>query len=714
MIDPSLSAPELIASLEDLTQEPGFLYSLAILLRTDLFLHPDEADFVDWSQSLSFEEIVFLTGLMVKHEVRLDLVPTREQSQGQIERGRELFQKLHGSYTSSLFEAIMNLKGDVEKVDSNDSDQPFYDLFDDGKQLVEPMFYGGSGAYGFQYLDLAPKKYHYDEAWIQTNKGISIGTMTQLTAALKALAETKARQPLDDEDFESYCRACLTIFCFSYKDFDSMDQAQFRKVVDAFAVAPGQANDNFDSIGAYNVIQSSPIICLKDDLYFLPVHFALAQSIYESPFYWMGFDEAYQDIAAKNRGQALEELAFGMLANVFGGDAVHKGVQVYRKGTKESITDIDVLAIAGNKALIVQAKSKKLTVLSRMGHSESLKRDFKAAIQDAYEQGVLSRHAVIQHDSILVTDDGETLALPETLDDAYIICLTSDHYPAVTHQIDVFLDRKSDGPYALALNIFDLEIVAHYLSDRFDFLYYLRQRVDLIGHFKASSEITYLAYHLNQKLFPKKGLDKQLLPETWAQLIDANYPAARGFQPKTIAATRLHHQWKNKKFDRLVDQITATKHPRLADALFFLFDLAGDGADDLIKRIEDTKRQSLRDGRPHDFTLLFDGEERGITYMSLPDAREDLERRLMVVAVARKYKSKANEWLGLGSSVKSNNLVDTFFYDKEPWKEDADLGSLVQTTLKPGRIQRPDGQKVGRNNPCPCGSGLKFKKCHGS
>ena len=22
-------------------------------------------------------------------------------------------------------------------------------------------------------------------------------------------------------------------------------------------------------------------------------------------------------------------------------------------------------------------------------------------------------------------------------------------------------------------------------------------------------------------------------------------------------------------------------------------------------------------------------------------------------------------------------------------------------------------QKVGRNDPCPCGSGLKFKKCHG-
>ncbi|MFW5426476.1 MAG: SEC-C metal-binding domain-containing protein, partial [Methylophagaceae bacterium] len=25
-----------------------------------------------------------------------------------------------------------------------------------------------------------------------------------------------------------------------------------------------------------------------------------------------------------------------------------------------------------------------------------------------------------------------------------------------------------------------------------------------------------------------------------------------------------------------------------------------------------------------------------------------------------------------------------------------------------------DGKKVGRNDPCPCGSGKKFKQCHGA
>jgi preprotein translocase subunit SecA len=30
-----------------------------------------------------------------------------------------------------------------------------------------------------------------------------------------------------------------------------------------------------------------------------------------------------------------------------------------------------------------------------------------------------------------------------------------------------------------------------------------------------------------------------------------------------------------------------------------------------------------------------------------------------------------------------------------------------------GVQQRRTGEKVGRNDPCPCGSGHKYKKCHG-
>jgi len=28
-------------------------------------------------------------------------------------------------------------------------------------------------------------------------------------------------------------------------------------------------------------------------------------------------------------------------------------------------------------------------------------------------------------------------------------------------------------------------------------------------------------------------------------------------------------------------------------------------------------------------------------------------------------------------------------------------------------LELPEGARVGRNDPCPCGSGKKYKQCHG-
>jgi preprotein translocase subunit SecA len=45
-------------------------------------------------------------------------------------------------------------------------------------------------------------------------------------------------------------------------------------------------------------------------------------------------------------------------------------------------------------------------------------------------------------------------------------------------------------------------------------------------------------------------------------------------------------------------------------------------------------------------------------------------------------------------------------------------GTVVQpgpgVRMPPGFPQQPAFKDVGRNDPCPCGSGKKFKKCHGS
>ena len=44
-------------------------------------------------------------------------------------------------------------------------------------------------------------------------------------------------------------------------------------------------------------------------------------------------------------------------------------------------------------------------------------------------------------------------------------------------------------------------------------------------------------------------------------------------------------------------------------------------------------------------------------------------------------------------------------------QQDAAIANSQQTEKKPEPI-RNRGDRIGRNDPCPCGSGKKYKNCH--
>jgi preprotein translocase subunit SecA len=82
----------------------------------------------------------------------------------------------------------------------------------------------------------------------------------------------------------------------------------------------------------------------------------------------------------------------------------------------------------------------------------------------------------------------------------------------------------------------------------------------------------------------------------------------------------------------------------------------------------------------------------------------------------RKYTEKADSWFGvcLGSRDARMRFGVTLDY---PWKQDAGLDEAAKKLPRPAPNieaalrQTATKQKVGRNDPCPCGSGLKYKKC---
>ncbi|HVY72648.1 MAG TPA: SEC-C metal-binding domain-containing protein [Candidatus Paceibacterota bacterium] len=715
-----MTQEKIIQRLEDIASTPGFLYTLALLLRKDLFLFADEAADINWREKISFQEFTLLIGLMVKHKIDISF-PTEKQSEEDTEEIYKLFKELHTSHLLPFLEGFKErlLGKDPLKMTDEEKEKEYKDFFGAGAMMTEPIFYGGSGAYDFQYTELAIKKYSQDSAWLLKNKGITLETATKIAAKLKKRSEEVVRNYEKPKSFEEFVKNFhefykhnLNIFCFSRKDLSEFNAAEVEGFIKAFSLKPGTVNENFTSVGQYNKLTSHPIIQLEDDLFFLPVSFLLTESIYESPFYWMLGDKSYKDIALTNRGVATEEIAYEMLLPIFGKN-LFRDIKV-QKTKAEDATDIDILAVAGNKAIVVQAKSKRLTELARLGDTEQLKKDFTDAIQKAYEQGLICRKAILNGQNKLIDASGNEIKLSESIDEVYLVCLTSDNYPALTNQVDIYLTKKPSDPFPIGVSLFDLDIITFYLKDPFELLYYLRQRISLSGYFKGSSEMALLGYHLNQKLYRIPNSDRVGVDEDFAQLVDANFPVLRGHHPKTEAIERLHHKWKNEKFDRLVQEIKDTKEPGFTDAIFYLYDLSGDSADDLIQTIEVARGKSKRDGGNHDFTMIFDNGKSGISFVSQAGSPNTLGANLMNLAIARKYKTKADSWLALGSVLGSGKMADALGFTKQPWVYDAELEKFSKKYLKQGTLMRPKGrQKIGRNDPCSCGRGRKYKKCCG-
>jgi len=699
----------IIDQIEAITRQTGFIYTFALILLRDLFFSPEDTTDINWNEHLNFQELTFLGGLVVK--ARIDLrIPKEAESAAWFEEIYKLFDELHKKHHDHFFE---QLKTRVEEGPHPANPvEDYRNTFGSGMMMTEPIFYGGSGAYDFQYLEFAVEKYSSDRKWIREHMGIDVHQMAQIARELKSLHERKYndQEPLKPGEFSRLCTVALSIFSFDEADLQQFGSDSVKAFVQAFSLTPGSVNAELRSPGQFNELQSRPIVQLPDGRYFMPIGFNLSEAIYESPFFWMNSDNAYRTTALVHRGQFAEKATANLLAKVFGTSSVYTDVQI-KESKGKTLTDIDVLAIVGNKAVIAQVKSKRLTELAKLGDEGRLTGDFKLAVQEAYDQGLLSRKALLNRKDNLFSG-GKEIHLSESIDDAYILCITVDHYPAVMHQLDVYLTKQDDDPFPVAISIFDLDVLAFYLADAFEFAYYLRQRTSLSAYYKADNEMSLLGMHLKQKLFKQQGTDFEVVDRSFAQLVDANFPVLRGSVPKTASADKLHHQWKNLEFETLLNQVKSANEPRFTDAVFFLYDLAGAGADGLIETLKLLKRKSASDDKSHDARLPLPDAHAGMTIVTEPNSHVKLREKLLGLSRLAKYKSKADIWLGLGCLVTGSRLVDAVVFSKEPWKPDHELEKLSK--LLRGTPMLPSGKKVGRNQRCPCNSGKKYKHCHGA
>ncbi len=711
--DPPRDEALVFADLMDLCTSPGFAHTIAAFCFRDNMMNfgdvlTGEAMARKSTQTgLIRTEISTLIGLMAR--CPLDLThPGAECVQDYCDKAEYLLHELHLGMSAKLFNGLTEAK----------VADPNFNPFANAEALREPIFYGPESAYSFQYRDLAIPKYQADDVWLRANKGFDIDTARRV---VEAVGEIQARKVVEQlKGLRGVEPAEWTLLPgFLLTDGEVAAEARLPEravasVLHAFALPVDDRNPTFRSVQEYNSTNAAPLLPAGSGQYLLFQHYSLVEALYEGPFYWMGADKTYATTAFSHRGDFTETVARDFMRRVFGHARVHTNVLLPTR-TGATRGEIDVLVVFGDQALVIQTKAKRLTLEARRGNDQVLKDDFKKAIQDACDQAMDCSVALLEPGCSLVGADGAGIVLNTKITRVFPICLVADHYPALNFQARQFLKFETAAGVAspLTSDVFALDVMTEMLSSPLRFFSYLILRDRFASKMLFTHELNLLGYHLKNNLWLSNEYDLVTLHDDVAIDLDVAMTVRRDGQPGERTPPGILTRLRGLSAERLLAWIDANPEPAIMAFGLFLLEVAEDTFRQISLAIDSIVALAAKDGMHHDATFGVGGS--GVTFHA--NALSDIEARdkLADHCRLRKYAQGAEVWFGVGFRPGSGALRFGMTLN-EPWKQDATMDVITTGLTKGHRVAKglpPSSRgKTGRNDPCPCGSGLKFKKCH--
>lgn len=618
-----------------------------------------------------------------------------------------LLEELHDGMRRTLFSGLFDETTKAVKATP----------FDTAASLREPIFYGGESAYSFQYLKFSLKKYSEDDLWLLANKGFRISDAGTVVESLARAQDTKLQATVTAMASQSpETWTFLPGFTFTAAEIAasaSMKIETVQSVLAAFVHPPENLNGGFVTLNDYNAVSGSPILVRSKDEYILFQQYGLFEALYEAPFYWLCADSAYAPTALANRGKFTEALAVERLKRVFG-TYVYPNVDVWKK-KGEKLGEIDALVLFGDRAIVFQAKSKRMTLEARKGNDQQMKSDFKRAVQEAYDQALLCTTALLGPTPILTDADGNELKIQSPMKVAYPVCVVADHYPALASQARAFLQfAKTENVAApLVTDVFALDTMTEMLETPLHLLSYIDRRARFGSKVIATHEHTILAYHLRHNLWIGDDFDGIALDDKVAAELDVAMTVRRAGLPGQRTPSGILTRSEKTPVARILTQIEAQADPVTIGLGLLLLRMSGQSVDFLNRGIRLASSAALKDKQLHDITLEFKTTSCGLTVHVSPEPKAQATVKLRDHCAVRKYSAKAETWYGL--VLRPENESIRFGLKLEfSWTPDNQMYAAVRAM--PPRNEKPSlslirARKPGRNDPCTCGSGRKYKKC---
>ena len=672
------SVQEIFEDLAKLCKSRGFIHAVAFICFRDYTvksgneLNANNLAQMNSPSRLIRTEVTTLMGLMMRAPIDF-VLPEKITISDYINDSEKLLKELHHAMINTGEETIV-AQGAI-KAGNNP--------FKFGECLREPIFYSGESAYPFQYRDLAPRKYRADADWLLKNMDIDLeigrevcrGVGDLLNKQLLETLQSLQKKPMPEwsmlPGFAFSCDELATRIC--------QPTESVRTFVEAFTLPETERNSTFTTLHAYNAAYAYPFIRKGPDEFLMLQYYGMSEAMYETPFYWMCNDKSYASTALSHRGDFTEEYAAERFKLVFGSDRVFKNVEI-RKSKREILGEIDVLVLFGNQAIVLQAKSKKLTLEARKGNSRELQKDFQKAVQDAVDQAIACAEFLNDPSVSLNHNDGRTVSLSGRPRSIFPVSLVADHYPALAFQVRQFLKAKSNEQIVppLVIDVFALDAITEMLVSPLRLLSYFRFRACFGNKLVMNHEHMLLSYHLKRNLWVEENIDLMWLDDDVSTHLDVAMAVRREGIPGKSTPDGILTRFEGTPFARIITEIEDISNPAAIDLGLMLLELSENIVLKINENIERILALSAKDGSQYHMTMGISAASTGLTVHCSRFDINKAETWLYGLCKKWKYLNRASSWFGI--AIRPDGSVQLVSELKGPWKFNNEIEKVLAST----------------------------------
>lgn len=259
----------------------------------------------------------------------------------------------------------------------------------------------------------------------------------------------------------------------------------------------------------------------------------------------------------------------------------------------------------------------------------------------------------------------------------------------------------------------DLRVISEISESPSEFLVYLQRRIRANDYpqFDSSDELDFYMYYLRDGLYFEddrlRGLD-HFNPHGYTEDLDRWYDHKAG----RVSSGNKPRLEIPQEFQAVIRRMERSGKPGFSKATTALLDFDVTTMQMILDQVNQASLLRAEDGKERELTMMLRHSELGLT-IYFPTDRASTSRAKRYCEL-KMYQWKATRWLLLMVDDKRELGSGDFKEFRKEWKFDPRMeAELNRYRIARLEQHRATGLKLGRNDPCPCNSGLKFKRCCG-